>query len=172
MADPTPSTSGAYREQGNEEYKKGNMLKAAALYTRALKDDPGNAALHSNRSAALLQIHTLSKALADAEECVRLRPDWEKGHFRKGAVLEALGRLDEVRPPGGRRAGRQRRTLHASAADACSTRGLQALAAYQTAAEYAPGSKQIADKVRTIPKLARQKQAAAAAAAAEKAADG
>jgi tetratricopeptide (TPR) repeat protein len=91
-----PSTSGL-RELGNEEYKKGNFLKAAAAYTRALKEDPDNAALRSNRSAALLQIHKVSKALADAEECIRLQPDWDKGHFRRAAALEALGRLEEVR---------------------------------------------------------------------------
>jgi len=50
----------------------------------------------SNRSAALLQLSKTAKALADAEECIRLRPDWDKGYFRKAAALEALGRMDEV----------------------------------------------------------------------------
>ena len=97
-ADPAsvPSSAG-FRELGNEEYRKGNHLKAAALYTRAIKDDPDNAALRSNRSTALLQLHKLSKALADADECIKLRPDWDKGYYRRGAALEALGRLGDVR---------------------------------------------------------------------------
>ena len=61
----------------------------------------------SNRSAALLQLSKTGKALADAEECIRLRPDWDKGYFRKAAALEALGRMEEVGGccPGGRCAG-------------------------------------------------------------------
>lgn len=39
----------------------------------------------SNRSAALLALAKTTKALADAEECIRLRPDWDKGHFRKAS---------------------------------------------------------------------------------------
>ena len=66
-------------------------------------------ALCSNRSAALLQLSKTTKALADAEECIRLRPDWDKGYFRRAAVLEALDRLDEVGAAwGGRHRGARR----------------------------------------------------------------
>ena len=34
------------KEQGNDEYKKGNFLKAAAIYTKAIKEDPGSAVLY------------------------------------------------------------------------------------------------------------------------------
>ena len=35
----------SYKDQGNVEYKKGNWLKAAALYTKGIKEDPENAVL-------------------------------------------------------------------------------------------------------------------------------
>jgi len=54
----------------------------------------------SNRAAAFLQLVKLSKALADAETTVKLKPEWEKGHFRKGCVLEAMERYEEVRLKG------------------------------------------------------------------------
>ena len=44
----------------------------------------------SNRCAALLKVTKLNKALADAEKCVELRPDWDKAYFRKGSVFEAM----------------------------------------------------------------------------------
>ena len=47
--------------------------------------------LRSNRSAAhakLLQFHA---ALADADAAVALRPDWGKGHGRRGAALHGTG---------------------------------------------------------------------------------
>ena len=51
---------------------------------------------NSNRSAALLQLNKVSKAIADAEECIRLKPDWEKGYFRKGNAYETLKKTGEV----------------------------------------------------------------------------
>jgi tetratricopeptide (TPR) repeat protein len=95
-AAPAAAPSG-FREEGNEEFRRGNYLKAAAAYTKAMKEDPGSAALYSNRSAALAKLNKLPKALTDAEEAIRLAPEWDKGYFRKGAALEELGRLEEVR---------------------------------------------------------------------------
>lgn len=34
------------KDQGNEFFKAGNYLKAAALYTQAIKSEPSNAALY------------------------------------------------------------------------------------------------------------------------------
>ncbi|GAB4819088.1 hypothetical protein N2152v2_006134 [Parachlorella kessleri] len=96
-------TAAELKDQGNQEYKTGNYLKAAALYAKAIKLLPGSdlaleeqAVLFSNRSAALLQLHKVSKALADADECTKLRPDWDKGYYRRAAALEKLDRLDEA----------------------------------------------------------------------------
>lgn len=79
------------RAEGNALFQTKEYLKAAAVYTKAIKVDGNNAVLYSNRSAALLQLSKVKRALVDAQTCVDLRPDWEKGHFRKGAALEALG---------------------------------------------------------------------------------
>ena len=40
------SPSAALKDQGNEQFKSGNYLKAAALYTQAIKLDPDNATLY------------------------------------------------------------------------------------------------------------------------------
>ena len=46
----------------------------------------------SNRSIAYLNLGSSEdKALADADKAIQLRPDWEKGHFRRGAALAAQG---------------------------------------------------------------------------------
>lgn len=44
-----PSTGGgevSLKDQGNEYFKAGNFLKAAAIYTQAIKQDPKNATLY------------------------------------------------------------------------------------------------------------------------------
>ena len=42
----------------------------------------------SNRSAAYASLRMWDKAIADGNECVRLRPDWAKGYCRLGAAYE------------------------------------------------------------------------------------
>ncbi|KAK9829175.1 hypothetical protein WJX72_004328 [[Myrmecia] bisecta] len=118
-----------YKEQGNEEFRKGNYLKAAAAYTKGLKDDSQNAVLYSNRSASLLKLNKVTKALADAEQCIACRPDWEKGYFRKACVLEAMDRLEEAQ------------------------------AAYQKADQLNPGSQEVAIRLRGVNKQLRSRPA-------------
>lgn len=118
------------KEKGNEYFKAGNFLKAAALYTQAIKQDPNNSALYSNRAAAFLQLVKLNKALADAETTIALSPQWEKGHFRKGCILEAMERYDD------------------------------ALAAFQTALQFNPLSSEVSKKIKKISQLAKDKKRA------------
>ncbi len=42
----------------------------------------------SNRSAALLKLNKVAKALADADAAIARDPQWDKGFFRKAAALE------------------------------------------------------------------------------------
>lgn len=44
MAEPKPDVS--LKDQGNEFFKAGNYLKAAAIYTQAIKKDPSNPTLY------------------------------------------------------------------------------------------------------------------------------
>ncbi|KAE9453125.1 hypothetical protein C3L33_14998, partial [Rhododendron williamsianum] len=116
------------KDQGNEFFKSGNYLKAAALYTQAIKLDPSNHTLYSNRAAAFLHLVKLNKALADAETAITLNPVWEKGYFRKGCVLEAMERYDD------------------------------ALAAFQIALQHNPQSSEVSKKIKRLTQLAKDKK--------------
>eukprot|EP00252_Welwitschia_mirabilis_P014260 TRINITY_DN3136_c0_g1_i1.p1 TRINITY_DN3136_c0_g1~~TRINITY_DN3136_c0_g1_i1.p1 ORF type:complete len:332 (-),score=77.90 TRINITY_DN3136_c0_g1_i1:156-1151(-) len=141
-AEPSPTINGntsdainvpqeaSLKEQGNAFFKTGNYLKAAAIYTQAIKADPSNATLYSNRSAAFLNLVKLTKALADAETTIKLNPSWEKGYFRKGCVLEAMERYDE------------------------------AVAAFRDALQQNPQNTEVATKIKRLLLLARDKKRA------------
>ncbi|KAL7105315.1 hypothetical protein ACP275_07G036300 [Erythranthe tilingii] len=118
------------KDQGNEFFKAGNYLKAAALYTQAIKQDSSNPTLYSNRAAAFLNLVKLSKALADADTTITLKPDWEKGYFRKGCVLEAMERYED------------------------------ALDAFQVALKYNAKSSEVAKKIKRLTQLAKDKKRA------------
>ncbi|XP_057960291.1 uncharacterized protein LOC131152432 [Malania oleifera] len=121
---------GSLKDKGNEFFKAGNYLKAAALYTQAIKQDPSNPTLYSNRAAAFLHLVKLNKALVDAETTINLNPQWEKGYFRKGCILEAMERFDD------------------------------ALAAFQVALQHNPQSSEVLKKVKRLSQLARDKKRA------------
>ncbi|TYH29632.1 hypothetical protein ES288_A01G027500v1 [Gossypium darwinii] len=118
------------KDKGNEFFKAGNYLKAAALYTQAIKQDPSNPTLYSNRAAAFLHLVKLNKALADAETTITLKPQWEKGYFRKGCILEAMERYED------------------------------ALAAFQIALQYNPQSAEVSRKIKRLSQLAKDKKRA------------
>lgn len=50
---------------------------------------------YSNRSAAYLKKGDANNALADADACIGLKPDFPKGYSRKGAALHALKRFND-----------------------------------------------------------------------------
>lgn len=88
-----------FKLKGNEAFKVKNFKEAIDWYTKAIDADPASensAALYSNRAASWSSLNEHTKALTDAESCIRVKPSWLKGHFRKGTALEALGRFDEA----------------------------------------------------------------------------
>ena len=88
----------AFKNKGNDAFKNKKYAEAIDWYTKAIDVDPnceGAAALYSNRAASYSSMGHHDKAIEDAEKCIRLRPDWLKGYFRKGTALEAMNRLDD-----------------------------------------------------------------------------
>ncbi|XP_018014215.1 stress-induced-phosphoprotein 1 [Hyalella azteca] len=86
----------ALKDAGNAALNADKPKEAIEKYSEAIKLDPENHVLFSNRSAAYAKLENYTAALADAEATVRLKPDWPKGYSRKGAALVYLNRLDEA----------------------------------------------------------------------------
>lgn len=62
-------------------------------FSQALAIEPENHILYSNRSAVYSAQDEYQKALEDAEKAIEIKPDWSKGHARKGAAYRGLGDL-------------------------------------------------------------------------------
>ncbi|CAN8072297.1 unnamed protein product [Agarophyton chilense] len=75
-----------FKERGNEQYQAANYHSAVELYSAGIEQEPTNAALFSNRSAAYLKLQNFTKATLDAEMCIQLDPKWSKGWWRKGTA--------------------------------------------------------------------------------------
>lgn len=78
-----------FKERGNEQYQAGNYASAVELYSAGIEQEPTNAALFSNRSAAFLKLQDYKKAKLDADMCIQLDPKWSKVSFISHHVLPA-----------------------------------------------------------------------------------
>lgn len=79
------------RAKGNECVKDGKNTEALLHYSQAIKLDPKNHLLYSNRSLVFLKLQQYYYAMEDAKETIKLQPNWPKGHFRKGEVEYHVG---------------------------------------------------------------------------------
>jgi Ca2+-binding EF-hand superfamily protein len=81
--------------KGNDLFADGKTDEAIEMYSKAIELEKSHI-YYSNRSAAYLKKGEPQKALDDANMCLELNPDFEKGYHRKGAALQGLKKFDEA----------------------------------------------------------------------------
>jgi len=81
-----PTLAEEHREKGNSLFKESKFAEAKAQYDEAIKRNPADAKLYSNRAAALTKLLAYPDALRDLEECLKLDPKFVKAYSRKGTV--------------------------------------------------------------------------------------
>ena len=100
-ADSTPDSSPNLlenlKQKGNEAFAKGSFEDAIQVFTSSLDYDATQHIIWSNRSAAHASMKNYEMALKDADEAVRLVPNWPKGHTRRGAALMGMTLFEEAR---------------------------------------------------------------------------
>lgn len=93
---PTKEDAPSYKEMGDQAVKNGEHSMAIQWYTEAIRLEPENAKLWSNRSAARANASEFQAALADACQAIQLEPKWHKAWSRKGFALFCLQQYESA----------------------------------------------------------------------------
>ena len=104
----------SFRERGNNAFRAGQTEEAIVLYGMGITTLSGIShdrlsaegeteeklgglpQLFANRAAALVKSERLGDALDDLDRSVQLFPAYAKAHYRRGVVLESMGRDAEA----------------------------------------------------------------------------
>ncbi|KAJ6641150.1 Stress-induced-phosphoprotein 1 [Pseudolycoriella hygida] len=78
------------KELGNDFFKKGQFSTAIKHYTEAIKRNPEDPKLYSNRAACYTKLAEFDLGLKDCEKCTTLDDKFIKGWIRKGKILQGL----------------------------------------------------------------------------------
>eukprot|EP01138_Halocafeteria_seosinensis_P005155 gb/GECG01005270.1/.p1 GENE.gb/GECG01005270.1/~~gb/GECG01005270.1/.p1 ORF type:complete len:313 (+),score=56.44 gb/GECG01005270.1/:1-939(+) len=90
-------TPASYRQQGNDRFVHKDYRGAIDLYTKGIEaEEEEKHLIYSNRSASKLALKDARGALQDADDCIKLSPNYVKGHLRRGMALLELERFHEA----------------------------------------------------------------------------
>ncbi|XP_012316482.2 tetratricopeptide repeat protein 1 [Aotus nancymaae] len=89
------------KEEGNEQFKKGDYVEAESSYSRALEICPScfqkdRSILFSNRAAARMKQDKKEMAINDCSKAIRLNPSYIRAILRRAELYEKTDKLDEA----------------------------------------------------------------------------
>ncbi|KAK4467494.1 hypothetical protein MN116_008975 [Schistosoma mekongi] len=85
------------KAKGNEFYQNGDYPAAIRHYSEAIKRNPSDAKLYSNRAACYTKLMEFPLAISDCNTCIELDPKFVKGYLRKGAVCNTMKDFNHAR---------------------------------------------------------------------------
>merc|ERR1712130_990300 len=83
-----------YRQSLSEvesELKKGEGANAVKFYSEAIKRNPKDAKIYSNRAACYTKLNAFDLTIKDCDTSISMDPTFVKAYLRKANVLKAMG---------------------------------------------------------------------------------
>lgn len=87
----------AAKARGNAAFSAKDYETAVKEFTAAIGHNPNDHVFYSNRSGSYANLGKYEEALADAEKCISVKPDWAKGYSRKGLAALALKKFPDAK---------------------------------------------------------------------------
>ena len=83
-----------FKEKGNKYVKEKKYKEALDCYSEAIKLEPNDPILYSNRSAMHSNLSEFKEALEDAEKAISIKSDYAKAYLRKGTALKGMNDME------------------------------------------------------------------------------
>jgi stress-induced-phosphoprotein 1 len=91
-----PEVAEQEKQKGNELFKTGDFSNAVKHYSEAIKRNPSDAKIYSNRAACYTKLLAFDLALKDCDKCIELEPNFVKAYLRKAKVHAAMGQTSKA----------------------------------------------------------------------------
>eukprot|EP00455_Lapot_gusevi_P046664 TRINITY_DN617_c0_g2_i1.p1 TRINITY_DN617_c0_g2~~TRINITY_DN617_c0_g2_i1.p1 ORF type:complete len:573 (-),score=284.83 TRINITY_DN617_c0_g2_i1:237-1955(-) len=85
-----PELSAAANQLGKDAFTAGRFAEAISHYTEAIRRNPVDAKLYSNRAACYTKLMDWGHAMADCDKCLELDPTFIKAYIRKGKIQHCI----------------------------------------------------------------------------------
>ncbi|WFD08035.1 Hsp90 cochaperone [Malassezia vespertilionis] len=85
-----PAKAEEERTRGNALFKEGDFPGSVQAYTEAIRRNPDDPRGYTNRASAYTKLTALPEALKDADEAIKVDPNFVKAYIRKSNVLYAM----------------------------------------------------------------------------------
>lgn len=82
----SPELSQKAKEEGNSLFRENKFADAIEKYSEAIKRNPTDHTIYTNRAQTYVKLMALPEALRDCEECIKLKPDFVKAYLKKGQI--------------------------------------------------------------------------------------
>lgn len=91
-----PELAEEEKQKGNESFQKGDYASAVKHYSEAIRRNPDDPKLYSNRAAAYTKLAAFEYGLNDCDECIKLDSKFIKGYLRKANILKGLKQYSQA----------------------------------------------------------------------------
>ncbi|XP_051023467.1 tetratricopeptide repeat protein 1 [Acomys russatus] len=93
--------SAKLKEEGNEQFKRGDYVEAESSYSQAIQMCPScfqkdRSVLFSNRAAARMKQDKKEVAISDCSKAIQLNPSYIRAILRRAELYEKTDKLDEA----------------------------------------------------------------------------